>query len=168
MPRTPRLNDLGIDMKDKTYTHEFDCEGMTAVKAVLQQRVADRLLPLELKSHYFYSSGMGEINRYEDGPGVGHAFIVVERGGMVTGVIEATESSDAYREAVPGISFADFARGNKLIVCQKEGGVYGFEFTHAQAEQARIDAGVKTYKGLMRELDQKRLERQHAPGKPGA
>ncbi len=129
---------------------------MSIVKVVLQQRIADRFLPAGRQTRYFYVSGTGELSMYEDEPG-GHAFIVAEKDGMVIGVIEATEDSSPWRVPAVPISFADFT-GGKQIVCKDGGAVYGFEFTHEQADRDRLAAGIKPYKVFMQELHEKRRE----------
>jgi hypothetical protein len=155
-PRTRHLNDLGGDIRKHSCAGEFDCEGMSIVKIALLERVADRFQTADQRTNYFYVSGMGEISRFEDAPG-GHAFIIAEKDGQIACVIEATEQRDPYHELAAPVSFADFVAG-KRIVCRDSGGVYGFEFTHAQAERDRVDAGIKTYPQLMEENRRRRQE----------
>jgi hypothetical protein len=159
VPRTRHLNDISQDIKDGTHKKEFDCEGMSIVKIVLLQRMADRNLSPDQKSSYFYVSGMGEFGVYEDSPG-GHAFIVTEKNGMVTGIIEATDDFDAYRRPAENLSFADFVNGREIVT--REGSVYGFDFSHEKANQDRTNAGIKTYDEIMREIHERR-QQQLAP-----
>ncbi len=156
VPRTRHLNDISQDMRDGTHKKEFDCEGMSIVKIVLLQRMADRNLHAEQASKYFYVSGMVEFGIYEDDPG-GHAFIVTEKNGMVTGIVEATEDYFTFRRPTGELSFADFTRGREIVT--RDGSVYGFEFTHQKANEDRTGAGIKTYDDIMREIH----ERQHQP-----
>jgi hypothetical protein len=151
--RTNYMNALSSDIAGGTYKLEFDCEGMSVVKCVLQQRMAERFLQPAQRTHIFYATGQGELSLYDDGPG-GHAFIVLERGGRVTGIIEATENTDVYRRPAKDTAFADFATGKPVV--SREGAVYGFEFTHGEADRARSDAGVKPYKQVMEELRAKK------------
>lgn len=159
--RTNNMNALSRDIANGTYKLEFDCEGMSVVKCVLQQRMAERFLPAAQRTHYFYATGQGEFGIYDEAPG-GHAFIVLEKGGKVTGIIEATESSDVFRRPAHDTSFADFAI-NKIFIA-KDGSSYGFEYTHAQADQARLEAGIKPYSVIMKELKQKLQERKVQQG----
>ncbi|MEZ0260659.1 MAG: hypothetical protein ACAH80_06585 [Alphaproteobacteria bacterium] len=155
--RTNYMNGLSRDIEGGTYKLEFDCEGMSVVKCVLQHRMAERFLPAHQRTHYFYATGQGEFGIYDEAPG-GHAFIVLERGGKVTGIIEGTENSDVYRRPARDTSFADFAT-NKIFIA-KDGSSYGFEYTHEQADKARLEVGIKPYKIFMQELKQKLQERK--------
>ena len=166
VPRTRHMNDISSDIEHGVYKCEFDCEGMSIVKVILQQRMAERFLPSERQTRYFYVSGMGELSRFEDAPG-GHAFIVAEKDGMITGVIEATEDSSPYRVPAVPISFADFAAGRQ-IVCKDGGAVYGFDFTHEQADRDRVAVGIKPYKIFMQELQEKRRQQLRTGLQPGA
>lgn len=159
--RTNYMNALSRDIEGGTYKLEFDCEGMSVVKCVLQQRMAERFLPPAQRTHYFYATGEGELSLYDDAPG-GHAFIVAERGGRVTGIIEATEYTDVYRKPAKDTSFADFATGKTFL--SREGAVYGFEFTHDEADRARSDAGIKPYKIFMQELRERAKQKQAKQG----
>ncbi|HTK84206.1 MAG TPA: hypothetical protein VL625_03890 [Patescibacteria group bacterium] len=152
VPRTRHLNDISQDMKDGTHKKEFDCEGMSIVKIILMQRVADHNLKADQTSKYFYVSGMVEFGIYEDTPG-GHAFIVTEKNGMVTGIVEGTEDSFTFRRPAENLSFADFVNGREIVT--KEGSVYGFDFTHEKADKDRVNAGIRTYDMIMREIHER-------------
>ena len=62
VPRTRHLNDISQDMRDGTYKKEFDCEGMSIVKIVLMQRMADHILVITLKSSGKMSEEWGQGN----------------------------------------------------------------------------------------------------------
>ena len=153
VPRTRHLNDISQDMNDGTHKKEFDCEAMSIVKIVLLQRMADHNLHADQASKYFYVSGMVEFGVYEDSPG-GHAFIVTEKNGTVTGIVEGTEDYFTFRRPAETLTFADFAHGREIVT--QDGSVYGFDFSHAKADQDRIQAGIKTYDMIMREIQQRR------------
>jgi hypothetical protein len=152
------LNDLSKDITNGTINDEFDCEAMSVVKIILQQRMADSFLSHAQKANYFYVSGEGELSLYDDKPG-GHAFIIVEKDGQVEGVIEATEDYNVFLPLAASVSFSDFAAGKEIVT--RNGGVYGFEFTHDQAEQDRLNAGIKPYSVMQQEM---RERRQRQPG----
>jgi hypothetical protein len=166
VPRTRHMNQISADIEQGVYKREFDCEGMSIVKIILQQRVAERFLPAARQTRYFYVSGMVELSLYEDAPG-GHAFIVAEKDGMVTGVIEATENSGPYRVPAVPVSFADFAAGRQIVTTDG-GAVYGFEFSHEQADRDRVAAGIKPYKIFLEELNEKRRQQLRTGLQPGA
>jgi hypothetical protein len=159
VPRTRHLNDISQDMRDGTHNKEFDCEAMSIVKIVLIQRMADHNLQADQASKYFYVSGMVEFGVYEDSPG-GHAFIVTEKNGMVTGIVEATEDSYTFRRPAEQLSFADFTRGHEIVT--RDGSVYGFDFSHKKADQDRMNAGIRTYEMIRRDIQQRRQQ----PGFP--
>jgi hypothetical protein len=152
VPDAPHLNDLSGDIAAGTSIREFDCKGMSIVKCVLQQRMADRFLPAGLRTKYFYATGTNEMSIFDDAPGP-HAFIVLVKDGTITGIVEATETSDVYRAIAKGSSFSEFLKGGG-IVCGN-GAVYGFDFKHDQADDLRRAAGIKPHADIMRDLRKK-------------
>jgi hypothetical protein len=156
-PQLRDFNKLGNDIANGTHTQAYDCKQMSVVKGVLQERMAERFLSPAQRSRYFVVFGENEFSRFDEKPG-DHTYVVAEKNNRVMGVIEGTEDQDVYHPLAKPYNFSDFAAGQALVT--KAGGVYGFAFTHAEADQMRGALGFKSYDQIIQESRQKQAERQ--------
>lgn len=137
------LNALSDDLNLHRPKHIVNCEQTTAEDACLLQQQADLLLTRAQRPRYYYVTGSAEIDitNNVDDLSDGHNYLVSVQNEQVVDVIETT--TDARVPLARPVSFADFLNGELIV--SKTGAVYGFDFTHAEADAARVVVGLPSH-----------------------